>query len=153
MPTTSTDRQAIPETPPPGWEREVPKYQVTIKGGVYPSPNSRFRFETPFTSCSDSNCWQYAELSFQEGAIIETTEWPHASFHPLNYSAKKVLDFFNSRPKSYLQRSPWADQVRLEDRMSGTLPRHVPPPQLKPMEAAGSLSEEFQKWAPLLVAS
>jgi hypothetical protein len=128
-------RQAIPTTPPPGWEREVPKYQVTIKGGVYPSPNSRFRFEPPFTSCSDSNCWQYADRPFKEGEIISTTEWPHASFHPLNYSAKKVLDFFNSRPKSYLQRSPWAgNQIRLEDRMSGSLPRYVRPPQIQSMD-------------------
>jgi hypothetical protein len=37
--TASANRQtAIPSDPPPGWECEVPKYRVTIKGGVYPSP-------------------------------------------------------------------------------------------------------------------
>ena len=135
MTVTANRQTAIPNDPPPGWERETPKYRVTIRGGVYPSPNSRFRFEPPFASCSDSNVWQYATRPLAAGEIIETREWPHASFFPLNYAAKKVLDFFNSRPKSYLQRSPWAgDRIRLEDRMSGTLPRHVAPPQLQPMD-------------------
>jgi hypothetical protein len=131
MPTViSTDhsRTVIPNTPPANWEREIPMYRVTIKGGVYPSPNSRFRFEPPFTSCTDSNCWQFAERPFQEGEIIETTEWPHASFRPLNYSAKKILDFFNSRQKSRLPRSPWADgRVRLDDGLSGDLPKIIAP--------------------------
>jgi hypothetical protein len=134
--TTTTNRHAaIPTAPPPGWERETPKYRVSIKGGVHPSPNSRFRLEPPFSSCSDSNVWQYCERPHAQGEIIETRDWPHASFTPLNYAAKKVLDFFNSRPKSYLQRSPWADgRIRLEDRMTGTLPRHVAPPQLQKMD-------------------
>lgn len=89
--------------PPIGWHREVPKYRVTIQGGVYPSPNNRFRFEPPFASCSDNNVWQYATRPYDHGEIIETREWPHASFHPLNYAAEKVLDYF-SRTRS--SRSP-----------------------------------------------
>ncbi len=32
----------------------------------------------------------------KSGEIVEAREWPHPPFHPLNYSAAKVLDFFNS---------------------------------------------------------
>jgi hypothetical protein len=127
-------RTAVPTTPPPGWERETPKYRVTIKGGVFPSPNNRHPHETPFTNCSDPSVWQYAERPFHEGEIIETRSWPHASFFPLNYSAKKVLEFFATRQKSRLARSPWAgDRIRLDDGLNGagpTLPQ-IALPQLK----------------------
>jgi hypothetical protein len=52
----------------------------------------------------------------KSGEIVEAREWPHPSFHPLNYSAAKVLDLFNTRMKSRLQRSPWrGDRLRLDD--------------------------------------
>jgi len=52
----------------------------------------------------------------KSGEIVEAREWPHPSFHPLNYSAAKVLDFFNTRMKSRLQRSPWrGDRLHLND--------------------------------------
>jgi hypothetical protein len=135
MQTAATNRQtAIPNEPPPAWEREVPKFRVTIKGGVYPSPNSRFRFEPPFTSCSDSNVWQYATRPLPEGEIIEIRDWPHPSFHPLNYAAKKVLDFFTTRMKSRMQRSPWAgDRIRLDDGLTGAGVPSIVPPQLQPI--------------------
>jgi hypothetical protein len=121
--------------PPPGWERETPKYRVTIQGGVYPSPNSRFRLEPPFTSGSDNNVWQYAERAYKVGEIIETRHWPHASFHPLNYSAEKVLDFFSTRLKSRLTLSPWfGDSVRLGDGLSGTAIVNPTAPQLEPVK-------------------
>jgi hypothetical protein len=103
--------------PPPGWEREVPRYRVTRD--IHPSPNSRHRFEPPFASLSDSSVWQYAERDYKAGEI-ETRDWPHPSFRPLNYSAGKVLDFFNTRQKSRLPRSPWAgDRIRLDDGLTG----------------------------------
>jgi hypothetical protein len=139
MPTTTATadnrRTAIPTSPPADWERETPKYRVTIKGGVYPSPNSRFRFEPPFTSGSDTSVWQYAERPIQEGEIIETRSWPHASFFPLNYAAQQVLRFFHSAPKSRLPRSPWADgRIRLEDGLTGTTVAKLVPPQIQSMD-------------------
>jgi hypothetical protein len=104
--------------PPPGWEREVPRYRVTRD--IHPSPNSRHRFEPPFASLSDSNVWQNAERDYKAGEEIETRDWPHPSFRPLNYSAGKVLDFFNTRQKSRLPRSPWiGDRIRLDDGLTG----------------------------------
>lgn len=39
---------------------------------------------------------------------------------PLNYGAGKVLDFFNSRQKSRLPRSPWrGDRIVLDDGLTG----------------------------------
>ena len=90
---------------PPDWQHETPKYRVGF--AVRPSPNSRFKNEPPFSSCSDTDVWQYAERVHARGEIIETRLWPHASFAPLNYSAKKVLAFFNASPKSRLPLSPW----------------------------------------------
>ncbi len=107
------------------WERETPRYRVTIRGGVTPPAKSRFRFEPPFASSTDSNEWQYGERPYAEGEIIETRAWPHASFFPLNESAKQVLAFFKSRQKSRLPLSPWqGDRVRLTDGLGG--------PQIQP---------------------
>ena len=69
------------------------------------------------------------------GEVIETREWPHASFRPLNYGAKKVLDFFNLQMKSRLPRSPWyGDRLRLDNGLSDTTIPSVTPPQLQPMD-------------------
>jgi hypothetical protein len=104
--------------PPPGWEREVPRYRATRS--VHPSPNARHLRESPFSSFSDSSVWQFAERDYKAGEEILSRAWPHPSFHPLNYSAAKVLDFFNSRQKSRLGRSPWqGDRLVLDDGMTG----------------------------------
>ena len=93
---------------------EVPRYRVTRD--VHPSPNRRHRTETPFTSIADSDEWQFAERTHEAGEVIATTAWPHPSFSPQNDSARKVLDFFNSRMKSRMPRSPWRNgRVFLDD--------------------------------------
>jgi hypothetical protein len=104
--------------PPPGWEREIPKYRVTRD--VHPAPKERFRYEPPFAMISDSDVWQYGTRVLKTGETIGSKEWPHPSFHPLNYTAEKVLDFFRTRQKSRLPQSPWqGDSVRLSDGLSG----------------------------------
>jgi hypothetical protein len=118
--------------PPLGWERETPKYRVTRD--VQPAPKARFRLEPPFTSVLDSNSYQYGQRPLKAGEIIETREWPHPSFFPLNYSAEKVLAFFNAAMKSRLPLSPWQNgQVRLDDGLTGQTVVHLVPPQLQPM--------------------
>jgi hypothetical protein len=131
--TMTADRLPIPTTPPDRWEFETPRYRVVRD--TQPAEKARFRSETPFASSSSSTTWQYGERPLRAGEIVETTEWPHAAFFPLNFAAKQVLDFFNSRPKSYLQRSPWADgRIHLVDRMSGPAEVHPVPPQLQPVD-------------------
>jgi hypothetical protein len=134
MPTViSTDhsRTAIPTSPPANWEREVPRYRVGRD--VRPSPNDRHRHEPPFSSFSDGSVWQQADRPHEAGEIIESTEWPHPMFFPLNYSARQVLNFFNSSQKSRLPRAPWADgRVRLSDGLSGPLPT-IKAPQPEPV--------------------
>jgi hypothetical protein len=79
--------------------------------------------------------WQYGERALKAGEEIETREWPHPSFFPLNYSAGKVLDFFNGAMKSRLPRSPWHEgRVRLDNGLNN-VPGivDVRPPQLQPM--------------------
>jgi hypothetical protein len=47
---------------------------------------------------------------------------------PLNFSAREVMRFFNLAQKSRLPRSPWHDgRVRLDDGLSGNLPKIVGP--------------------------
>jgi hypothetical protein len=135
MTTAHTARRdtAIPSSPPPGWERETPKYRVMRD--TQPAQKARFRFEPPFASCMDSDVWQYGEKPLKAGEIVETTAWPHPSFFPLNYGAKKVLEFFRASPKSRMQRSPWAgDQIRLDDGLAGNIVVQATPPQLQPMD-------------------
>ena len=108
----------IPDIPPPGWQHETPKYKVTRN--IQPAQKARFRYETPFAESSDSDTWQYGERELKAGEIIETREWPHPSFWPLNFGAKKVLEFFNLKMKSRFPRSPWVgDRLRLDNGLSG----------------------------------
>jgi hypothetical protein len=120
--------------PPPGWEREIPKYRATR--ALHPAPKERFRHEPPFAMTVDSDAWQYATRAIDAGEIVETKDWPHPSFHPLNYGAVKVLEFFNTRQKSRLAQSPWqGDGLRLDDGLSGPVtykPIHVKPMDLRP---------------------
>ena len=105
-------------TQSPGWEREVPKYRLSR--AVRPSPNFRHRHESPFSSFSENDIWQQADREYKAGEIVETKSWPGPGFHPLNYSAEKVLEFFNSAPKSRLGLSPWRDdRLVLDDGMGG----------------------------------
>ncbi|WP_441267982.1 hypothetical protein AB7G19_17100 [Bradyrhizobium sp. 215_C5_N1_1] len=125
--TISRPTAAIPTTPPANWNREVPRYRVVLP--VRPSPNSRHRFEPPFSSFSDSAVWQYADRAYEAGEIIETGAWPNPAFHPLNYSAKMVIEFYRNRVKSRLQSAPWqGGKVVLSDGLglTGSGPRpHV----------------------------
>jgi hypothetical protein len=134
MMTSTANRQtAIPNDPPPGWEREIPKYRVIRD--IQRAPKARFRFEPPFANSSDSDTWQYGTRMMKAGELIETTEWPHPSFFPLNYGAKKVLEFFTTRQKSRMQRSPWQDnRLHLDDGLTGTAIVSVVPPQLQPID-------------------
>ena len=119
--------------PPPGWEREVPKYRVARD--VRQAERARYRLEPPFGTGFESDVWQYGERAYAAGEIIETKEWPHPSFAPLNYSAEKVLDFFNTRMKSRLATTPWhIDRLRLDDGLTGNLVVQAAAPQLQPMD-------------------
>jgi hypothetical protein len=117
--------------PHPGWERIVPRYRLSR--GVHPSPNSRHRLEPPFSFLSDNDCWQYGERTIRGGEEIQTTAWPHPTFTALNFSARKLLEFFNGAMKSRLPKSPWRDgRVYLEDGISGTLPGTPVTPRIQP---------------------
>jgi hypothetical protein len=104
--------------PPLNWEWEIPRYKATRD--LRPSPNRRHRFEPPFSTIWDSAVWQYSEQAIAAGDEFESRDWPHPSLQPLNYSAGRVLDFFNSRMKSRLPHSPFrGDRVELDDGMTG----------------------------------
>jgi hypothetical protein len=119
--------------PTPGWDREVPRFRVTCD--VRPPTRDRYRTEPPFTTMADNDCWQYADRPYESGETIETTAWPHASFMPLNFSAQKVLAFFNGALQSRLTLSPWHEgRVRLDNGLSDApMIFDVTPPQVKPM--------------------
>ena len=127
-------RTVIPDTPPPGWERETPKYRVVRD--THPAPKARFRFEPPFAQIMDSSEWQYGERVWPAGSVIATDQWPCAgTFVPLNYSAREVLAYFNSQMKSRLARSPFfGNEIRLETGLSGPLPKIIVAPQVEPMD-------------------
>jgi hypothetical protein len=108
---TTTTIAADPRT-------EVPRYRATRD--VFPSPNSRHRLEPPFASLSDPSVWQFAERPVEAREEFESKSWPHPSFHPLNESAAKVLQFFSMRQKSRLPISPWrVDRIVLDDGLTG----------------------------------
>jgi hypothetical protein len=133
--TVGADKEwSFYKPPPSGWERETPKYRASRD--IKPALKARYRSETPFANISDSDVWQYGEQPVKAGEIIETREWPHPSFRPLNYSAEKVLAFFNGAMKSRLTRSPWyGDGVRLDNGLSDAPAIFNPkPPKIKPVD-------------------
>jgi len=109
--------------PPLNWQHDVPRYRATRD--IHPAEKARFRFEPPFASLASSDVWQYGAQPVKAGEIIVTREWPHPSFRPVNYSAAKVLDFFNSRQKSRMARSPWAGRIVLDDGLSGPIQPNI----------------------------
>jgi hypothetical protein len=134
MPTTTAtdERKVIPSLPPLNWKKELPKYRISRD--TKPAPKERFRFESPFSSGSESDVWQYGERIHKAGEVIETTEWPNpGTMTALNYSARQVMEYFTSRQKSRLARAPWRDgQVFLEDGLSGAMPK-ITSPQPEPV--------------------
>jgi hypothetical protein len=132
--TTSIDpKKPIPTTPPLNWRKEIPVYRVRVETRA--APKTRFRFEPPFSQIMDSSEWQYGERVHKAGEIISTTEWPCAgTMTPLNYSAREVMEYFTSRQRSRLARSPWFDgQVRLEDGLSSDGPPKIVAPKMAAM--------------------
>ncbi|MET3299685.1 hypothetical protein [Bradyrhizobium diazoefficiens] len=112
---TRMDRDWSFDPPAPkGWERETPLYRASQ--ALRPAVRARYRMELPFSETGDS--WQYGTEPIKKGQIVATREWCHPSMQPLNYSAKQVHEFFTTRPRSRLPRSPWVgDRIRLEDGM------------------------------------
>lgn len=107
---------------PKGWDHEVPRYRTSMD--LQPSQYARHRQEPPFTSSTDAHMWQYAERPIAAGQEIESPLWPHASMVPLNETAKRVLEFFKSSPKSRLTQSPWRNgRLYLETGLSGVVPQ------------------------------
>jgi hypothetical protein len=122
---------SLTKPPPPGWDRTIPQYRASCD--LNPAPKARFQFEPPFAVCYDGS-WQYGTEPIKSGDIIETKSWPHPSFRPLNYSAGRVLDFFNLRMKSRMGLSPFrGDRIELNDGISGALSFEVKSPQVQPM--------------------
>jgi hypothetical protein len=134
MPTAASidPKKPIPTTPPLNWRKEKPVYRVRVE--TRPAPKSRFRFEPPFAQTMDPSEWQYGERVWPAGSVIASDQWPNpGTMTPLNYSAREVMNFFNSRQKSRLPRAPWAnDQVRLEDGLGGPQPQ-IKAPQPEPV--------------------
>jgi hypothetical protein len=135
MPTTTSidPKKPIPTTPPLNWRKEMPVYRVRVE--TRPAPKTRFRFEPPFAQIMDPSEWQYGERVWPAGSVIATDQWPCAgTMIALNYSAREVLAFFGSAPKSRLARSPWFDgQVRLQDGLSSDGPPKIVAPQPEPV--------------------
>jgi hypothetical protein len=129
MPTTAAEdiRKPIPNIPPLNWRRELPRYRIGKL--TKPAPKERFRFEPPFSSSSESDVWQFGERVYKAGEVVETTEWPNpGTMTPLNYSAREVMEFFTTRQKSRLARTPWRDgRVFLDDGLSNPLPKIASP--------------------------
>jgi hypothetical protein len=115
---TSRGEWSLEPPPPPNWDRELPRWRATRS--LKPSPNSRHRLEPPFTTIFSSDIWQFSEREIAAGDEFVSQSWPHPSLRPLNYSAEKVLSFFNSAMKSRLPRSPWHEgRVRLDNGLTG----------------------------------
>jgi hypothetical protein len=128
--------------PPAGWQYETPKYKATRD--VHPSPNARYRTEPPFETMFDASQWQYATKPIAAGEIVETREWPHPSFRPLNYGAQQVHAFFSLQMKSRMTQSPWfGDRIRLDNGFSGLATGKINQPRLlEPATLARGRSDE-----------
>jgi hypothetical protein len=118
--------------PPSNWEQIVPRYRVTRD--VHPSPKPRFRLEAPFSQILDRDEYQYGERVYRAGEEVATKAWPHPSWRALNFTAEKILAFFNNEMKSRLPTSPYdrSGRLRLSNGLSDApLVVDPRPPQIK----------------------
>jgi hypothetical protein len=131
--TATDDRKPIPALPPLNWRREIPRYRIIRE--TKPAPKERFRLESPFSSGSESDVWQYGQRIWPAGSVIETDQWPNpGTMIPLNYAAKQVLSFFSLQMKSRMARSPFSGgKISLENGLTGSLTPNAAAPQLQPM--------------------
>jgi hypothetical protein len=119
-------------TPTEGWETATPRYRVVFD--VHPSSNPRFKREAPFAQILDSTEYQYGERIYRAGEEVATKSWPHSSWRPMDYTAQKILSFFNSEMKSRLPVSPYdhSGRLRLDNGLSDCpMIFDVRPPQVK----------------------
>ena len=111
---------------------ETPCYRATRDLGA--ASLDRHRNESPFAAQYDG-CWQYGKSPVTAGQIIESRDWPDASFHPLNHSAKAIHSFFTTMIRSRMGRSPFGGdgQLNLDNAMSfgGTVPVRPGPASLR----------------------
>jgi hypothetical protein len=122
------DEWSLTPPPPPGWELTIPMYKVTRD--LRPASRPRYRFEPPFTSISDNDCWQFGEHALKANDEITTRAWPHPSFHPLNYSAERVHSYFIGAMKSRLGLSPFrGDRIVLDNGLTGPTSFEVKSPK------------------------
>lgn len=118
--TRSDRRWSLTPPRPDGWDLEIPRYRASQR--VIPAPLDRVRDDPPWANCSNTEIWQYGTAPIAAGEEVETTEWPHETFVPLNHSARAIHEFFTMVTKSRLQRSPWRDgRISLHDGLSGQL--------------------------------
>src|ERR1700689_5740166 len=103
--TADSSRAAIPNTPPHGSENEPPRYRVMRQ--LQPAERDRYRQERPFSEQGNMDSYQYGTRILKAGEIVETREWPHPSFFPLNDVARRIHSFFSIAQKSRMARSPY----------------------------------------------
>lgn len=119
---------------PVGWESEPGRYFATQD--LHASPNSRHKFEPPFSTVMDPNVWQYLEQgqAIAAGDEVITQAWPHPSMRPISYGAKMISTFFATKTKSRLPRSPFrSGKIDLDDGLSGPMQPNIRPPQMQPL--------------------
>jgi len=111
----AADREwSLTPPPPPGWEREIPRYQA--REALKPARHERYRHEPPFSQEDEPDRWQYGTREIAAGEIVETTDWPARSFVALNHSAKVIFEAFLLGMRSRMPVSPWKDgRVYLAD--------------------------------------
>lgn len=114
----------FPSTPPRNWAREVPRYKATRD--LQPASKPRFRLEPPFAVMYSENEWQFGEKFIPAGTEFSSQAWPHPTLCPLNYSAAKVLDYFNTRQRSRMPLSPWRNgKIDLDDGLTGPVAPNI----------------------------
>jgi hypothetical protein len=123
---------SLTKPPPLNWQSEIPRYRIVRD--LKPAEKTRFRFEKPFSETSSNDSWQYSDRHYEAGETVESTAWPHPSMRAQNYSAERVLQFFNLEMKSRLPVSPWHQgRVRLDTGLSGPTSFEVKPRMPQPM--------------------
>lgn len=115
------------DSEPRGWRTEIPQYKATRD--LRPPAFARMTTETPWSSSSEDDVWQYLQQGkvVRAGEVISSPHWPHPSFRPAgpidepaNYAAEKILSFFSTAMKSRLGLSPFrGDRIELDDGLSG----------------------------------
>jgi hypothetical protein len=93
---------------PTDWQLQTPRYKASRD--LWPPSKPQFRHLPPTPCLSEADdIWQFANRPIAAGNFINTEDWPHWSFEPINESARHVHGYFLAHKNRWMPLRPFEE--------------------------------------------